>query len=1257
MDKMHSFLRTVAVRLVLFVLICIGKSLTTAWEIEYSIFEEQPPGIPVGNLISDLGIEEAGMLGAYDFRFFQPPNGNGSFLQVGGRSGVLTTTQTVDRERLCANVERCIHEVIITFQHQSVEFVKIRIEVLDLNDHAPTFPQNIIWIDISETTAIGSTFPQGGSLFAVDPDAGNNTVQLYELYNSYSDTFGLNAYYSIVEEAIVAEIVVLTTLDREETSFYELVLVAKDFGNPIRSGSALINVSLIDENDHIPDFQQNTYHVEVSENMADVVEFLVVHAVDLDDGVNGQVVYSFSPRTPPYIQELFAIDSVSGAMKTLQSLDYEAQQHFQIIIQATDLGPSPTPTYATVIIDVADLNDNFPVISLSSTSAVGTNQALVSEAVSPNYEVAYVTISDADSGLNGQMTLQLINSNNDFVLKEIYTNELYILTVGQHSLDREIIAEYNLTLQATDAGDDPKSSRAYFFVKLADINDNFPVFSKRVYTAQIPENNIVGAYITKVTALDPDLDANGQVEYVLWNYHHEFDINIITGEITAKKLLDYEERSFYNINVTACDHGTVQQCSDATVRLFILDQNDHAPFFSQNSYTFSVSENLPPDTSIGKIRASDLDTGENSRLIYSLLGEHSQQFRINHRTGDVFTQVSFNYESETQCDLVVMVTDHGTPARTDSATVHVAIIDQNDNKPVIIYPQGYNIIYVPLSAKPGLAVMTIQAADADDGQNGELRYYITDGNIFDLFQISETTGEIYTAKNLEENLVGLHKITVKVEDQGVDKQSVSLRLNVIISDLPFNHSLVNYTNIGNLTEVLPPAKIQTFFLFTVSGIAILVLGSLILVLVIVVVIIIVRCRTNEKAVRTYNFRREESLFNTSKSTSRTATPQNVANTVDAYLAMQSPDVTCVTPGLMHAGSFDKHSGMGSSVMIQNMYNDNSESIRSSHSGIMPMSDTDAEVDQLLSFPTKHQQDQQDEIASYDSGRGESDRDAREHNSANGLASNSQKDHKETDDALEDTSYMASPRCTVECKTLGHSDQCWMPPQEPNPRQHRIPVDIPDNYLASYNCDDRGMASPTYSDSDSSPDYELENGVQWPIASFTSFGYDPPKPAASNTNFDRQGSARLRHHLFSEPLTPITEHPAESLTELLEGAQELERQKKNDLHSQMSLGDHLSSRSSSTSSGNSYVNRNPPNDSAMNRAAHRQSPKSFSDYSCTMSESSLSEGEFEIDSYPRKNVVNLLDNQRETAITDDGEHCDAAQLVKHIDSLFFSDSTV
>ncbi|XP_077983747.1 protocadherin-1-like [Glandiceps talaboti] len=1261
-----SHIRTSTVHSVVFGAIILTSILcVNAFDIDYAIYEEQPPGLEVGDLISDLSLNS---LLSRDFQFFSPTSVNDTFLSLNAMDGVLSTRKTVDREEMCPGIETCIHEVIIQFETRGIRFVKVRVEVLDLNDHTPTFQQDVIWLDIAETASVGSRFPQGGSLFAEDPDTGDNAVKSYELFNTYSDTFGLHTYFSPLEGVEVTEIVVLTPLDREQISFYELELIAKDFGTPSRSGSALINISLIDANDHSPVFQNTSYSTEIKENQAPGVELVDINATDLDHGENSRIAYSFSRRTPTRLLNLFSIDPVSGKVTTLQALDYETDQTFQIVVQAIDMGLSPIPAYATLFINVKDENDNFPQINFNSDNGNGDG-AVISESVPIGEEIVYVSVYDRDTNENGEVHLMLTGSSH-FKLEEIYPYELYKL-VTDTVLDRETIPVYNLTIIATDVGLQRKTTVRHFLITLLDENDNRPLFTEETYEERIPENNEAGGVVAIVTAIDPDLGRRGEIEYILLNLQHVFEIDSSLGEITAKGVLDGEGVVRYDIIVSACDGGRPKLCSDATVELHVIDENDNAPMFSQSIYYFSIFENVEKGSPVGRVTATDQDSGENGKLSYY---EENPKFRIDIDTGEIFSDVIFDYEEETFCSMVVMVADHGHESKMDSVTVNIDILDVNDNPPVISFPKkDNNVVIVALAAKPGLAVTAIQADDADEDDNGQLQYNIQHGNSLGIFQISKTTGEIYTVKELQSIWEGLHQLTINVSDKGLEPRSDTTKVNIIISDLPVNLSFIDFADFVNLTEGLPMNEKSTAFTATLAGIFVLALAAFVCLLVIIAVVAVICCRSNEKAIRTYSFRREENLFSASKSTSRTVTPQNVSSTVEAYLAMQqSPDLTCGTPGVLHSGTFDSQSGVGSSVTLQNLFNDNSE-CRANHcsQSSMPISETDREVDNLLSTLTANP-DQRDETASNDSGRGESDRDAREHASSastpGGLRNTPNEDQIDGENE-EDRSYMASPQCTIECKTLGHSDQCWMPPKQYDPHYNNSNKDLHQSYTDNSN--DMGMASPTYSDSDSSP--EFDNSVQWPQASFTSFGYDQPQnsqPRPNNQNFDRQGSARLRHHLIGEPLTPISEHPAESLTDLLEGPAFEKRN--GGLNEQTNFGmtksydsqfDSLGGDTLSCGSGNSDTT--PPKvvlsdnvSGEPHKNMHRHSPRPNSDVSITLTESSASEGEFEItpEFYSRKDINAILRDTRETMITDD-DACDAEQLCKHIDVLFFSDSTV
>ncbi|KAF7649487.1 hypothetical protein LDENG_00140830, partial [Lucifuga dentata] len=299
------------------------------------------------------------------------------------------------------------------------------------------------------------------------------------------------------------ELILVKELDREQDKEFKLLLTAVDGGSPQRSGTAVIHVTVLDANDNAPVFSQAVYKANLPENSPLDTIVVTVNATDADNGANGDITYNFEHVSLDHVS-LFTLDHKTGEIKVAGSIDYETDNTIELRIRAKD-GPGLT-SYSTVTIDITDVNDNPPVISLKSL----TNP--LSENVLPGTEVGIINVQDRDSEKNRQVRCS-IHQNLPFKLVPSIKNYYSLVTTGE--LDRELVSEYNITITATDEGSPPLSSSKTVQLSVADINDNPPVFEEQSYCAHVTENNKPGSTLCAVTARDPDWRQNGTVIYSL----------------------------------------------------------------------------------------------------------------------------------------------------------------------------------------------------------------------------------------------------------------------------------------------------------------------------------------------------------------------------------------------------------------------------------------------------------------------------------------------------------------------------------------------------------------------------------------------------------------------------------------------------------------------------------------------------------------------------------------------------------------------
>ncbi|XP_071311434.1 protocadherin-18 isoform X3 [Agelaius tricolor] len=617
---------------------------------------------------------------SWNVRFRAMQRGNSPLLVVREDNGEISIGAKIDREQLCQKNLNCSIEFdVITLPTEHLQLFHVEVEVLDINDNSPQFSRALIPIEISESAAVGTRIPLDS---AFDPDVGDNSLHTYSL--SANDFFSIDVR-TRTDGAKYAELIVVRELDRELKSTYELQLTASDKGVPQRSGSSLLKISISDSNDNSPVFEQQSYIIQLLENSPIGTLLIDLNATDPDEGANGKVVYSFSSHVSAKIIETFRIDPEKGHLTLLKQVDYEVTKSYEIDAQAQDMGPNSIPAHCKIIIKVVDVNDNKPEINLNLMSTEREEVACISEGSPLDTFVALVRVQDKDSGVNGEIVCKL-HGHGHFKLQKTYENNYLILTNA--TLDREKRSEYILTVIAEDKGTPSLSTVKHFTVQISDENDNPPRFQTNRYEVVILENNSPGAYITSVTATDPDLGDNGQVTYTILensvlgsSITTYVTIDPSNGAIYALRTFDHEEVNQIAFMVQARDGGSQQLISNTTVVLTIIDENDNAPVIVGPVLRNSTAEiSIPKDAEIGflvtRVRATDRDSGMNSELSCSIAADKENNiFVMDPQTCDISINVSVESVPAKQWEFLVIVQDKGSPQLSTKALLKCTILE------------------------------------------------------------------------------------------------------------------------------------------------------------------------------------------------------------------------------------------------------------------------------------------------------------------------------------------------------------------------------------------------------------------------------------------------------------------------------------------------------------------------------------------------------------------------------------------------------
>ncbi|KAK2161264.1 hypothetical protein LSH36_119g03060 [Paralvinella palmiformis] len=724
--------------------------------------EEQNPGYSISTFTATD--PDPGDAGRITYSLLATKDGRSqNMFGIDPSSGLLTITQRLDREQIPVH-----HFLVIAMDHGEPSLsgtASLTIYVNDINDHAPEFESAMYSQSISESISIGSTVL---TVRANDEDSGSNAEVEYHILNQA----GVNEAFRIDRRQ--GSILVRQQLDRERCEHYRLEIRATDKARSSerKNATAVVEITVLDENDNRPQFTRSSYMVEVSEDIDPTGSPVIaeIKAIDADAGANGLVRYSI---TSGNFLNKFSIDSRTGQLAVLQPLDFEKVQQYRLSIRAQD-GGSPYKSNSTIVlIKVIDVNDNEPKFYTSLyQESVPENEPL-------GYTVMRVQAFDADSGLNSAVVYTLKHTTDDLPFEIDPTSGVLIIS---KQLDRETLSEYDFSVEARDQGTPPRSTMARIIVRVRDVNDNTPIFEPKVYHEIVSEESFPGTPVIAVTARDKDENARVTYTIVDGNINSAFRIDSQMGQglIRVARMLNYQDQSRYILTVKASD-GQLEDT--AVVFINISDANTYRPIFQGIPYQVHVNEDKPVGSSIFKVYAVDNDVGENARITYHM--DENDAFQIDPVTGEIVIKHSLDRELVSGYTIGVTAMDHGSPPQSDSADIEITIVDVNDNAPIFLEPEYSG--RVEEDAFVGTSVLTIQAKDADSGLNGRIRYTFEGGSSgAGDFRLDPVLGILRVNKELDRERMDHYELIAYAVDRGTPEKSTSIIINIKVNDVNDN---------------------------------------------------------------------------------------------------------------------------------------------------------------------------------------------------------------------------------------------------------------------------------------------------------------------------------------------------------------------------------------------------------------------------------------------------------------------------------------
>uniref|UniRef100_A0A8K9ULG1 Protocadherin-16 n=1 Tax=Oncorhynchus mykiss TaxID=8022 RepID=A0A8K9ULG1_ONCMY len=717
-----------------------------------SVMEDQPVGFVVLYVVArDADQGENGRV-SY---FIETGNAGGTFSLNPNTGGSFKQLLAIDRE------DQDLLNLTIVAQDHGVPALSssqlLSVQVLDENDNAPAFSRLYYSLEVPENMEAVELF----TLRAIDLDTGDSGEMTYTITTGDpSGDFRVDRKSGVLSTS--------RPLDREHRARYSLTVTALDGGSPALSSTATVEVTLLDVNDHSPQFTSPSYTTDLSEDVP--IGSLVVsshrvlstmRAEDRDFGANGSLFYRFASPVRG-----FTINSLTGDIQVL--LRYSSGT---LIVEAMDQGSPAQSSLGVVVIYIREqtyrgirFSRHARDVSLQENAAKGT--AVVQ------------TQAQYPDGSRSGISYSIFSGNtlHSFGISSS-TGEIWVQS--SMGLDYEETPRLRLVVKAETA-----SSSSFMAVNLIlqDINDNLPRFQLQNYVAYIREAQGYHFPIIQVVADDLDQGQNGQVTYSLRSSSLSglFKIDPLTGSITTAAIMDREIWTQTKLVVTATDRGTPRLAGSATLTVIIVDLNDNSPTIPLPR-EIRVPENTLIGSVITQVTGNDVDSGP--ALSYTLHLDLSSQgvFGIHRYGGGVSLTAPLDYEERTWYTLTVRATDskHQT-----EANLTILVEDVNDNVPT--FTQDLYQVILAEHTPAGSAVVTVTATDSDSGENGRVMYRVM-SSTRDIFYIDPSNGTLFITQQAEfdsENPSIL--VVIESRDMGTPALSSTATVQVQVTDVNDN---------------------------------------------------------------------------------------------------------------------------------------------------------------------------------------------------------------------------------------------------------------------------------------------------------------------------------------------------------------------------------------------------------------------------------------------------------------------------------------
>ncbi|OZC11535.1 hypothetical protein X798_01393 [Onchocerca flexuosa] len=669
-------------------------------------------------------------------------------------TGIISVHKVLDREK-CAFYNLTVVAIDVTrLGVQAESYVVIKVD--DISDTAPYFTQLFYNISISEATPIGTQLLK---IEAIDPDIGDNYIS-YGIIGPDASMLSVNLRSGVV--------LLMKPLDFEKKRLFKFKLTASDSMQLTSETDLLLHVT--DANDVAPKFISKIFHSTIESETPTNHFVAKLDASDEDTTSNLEEGNRFLFSIIDGDETLLQINRSTGVVSLLRVVAEDdlkiGKKHFNISV--TD-----------------GIFTDFCLLVVKIIRSQSRQQ-------SPRFERTHYSASVRENRPTGVTVMTVQACNGIFPLKysfhDCYENCSGVLNIDEttgriytrNPFNYEAQRVHQFIIMVTDAAD--RRAFATLTVNVIDENDNTPQFISSNIEISVPVDSRPGESVLMVFAFDDDV--GDELEYSIVDGDEfrskYFAIHPKQGLISVQEPLNDLVGERISLFIRVTDSANPPHQNETSIILNI-SPIVHLPKFSTQHFLFSVSEDAPIGTIVGRLQQdSHLELPD---VFFSLVGvDHLPDFpfSIKQESGLIVVNSVLDYEETREIRFLVSLHSEKQFSAKAVSLVTTRITNVNDNKPR--FQNAHERIIISEDLPIGSSITVVRAIDDDAmGLNSKLQYILEEGNINGTFKLDQETGWLTLLKEIDRETIEEYVLIVGARDE--NEQSTRKKITIVVRDV------------------------------------------------------------------------------------------------------------------------------------------------------------------------------------------------------------------------------------------------------------------------------------------------------------------------------------------------------------------------------------------------------------------------------------------------------------------------------------------